>query len=515
MKNKGVRPMLKKVTAFCLAAILALSCVSCGEDYTTVSLVSQGKRVYASSHNDKAGLSRGNVNDGDVTTAWSSNTSTAQIDEWITVDLGKNYTLDSIKLKWGVSRALVYSIEISRGGVEYTTVFENDAADKNITDETLTADDFGAGQVARYVRVRSKKVPSVLMTYMGATIAELEVYGALAKDQTLGTETETMVITKTVEPEESDVVIFGRHYEFNTLSWAGAVYEFQCTGAAAGAVITGRSGNFQVSIDKGEYQNYEIQPGTTEYLFTDKLSEGTHTVRILRDGDPWSPSFTVDGVIIEETGEIVKGYTGDYGLKIEFLGDSITSGAAVDYCDCFTTVAADKLNARFNVVSLSGIGLYKHAGNSTNTDGLISLYRSTIKDGEKDRPYDFDADVVVLNIGANDGGNISRIPDKQERNAYIEECYRRYPQMLDEIVLANPHAAILCTYGQMGMNSDFQKVIIDSVEKFKTEHPEVKIDYFFFEKCFDASEETDWHPAAASYLRDADVLVEKINEILK
>ncbi|HAB00417.1 MAG TPA: hypothetical protein DCE08_02695, partial [Ruminococcaceae bacterium] len=84
--------------------------------------------------------------------------------------------------------------------------------------------------------------------------------------------------------------------------WAGAVYEYQCTGVAAGAVITGNDGKFHVKIDDGDYQTFEVVSGTHEYLFSDKLSDGTHTVRIMRQNEVWTPAMTVESVIVAENG---------------------------------------------------------------------------------------------------------------------------------------------------------------------------------------------------------------------
>lgn len=505
-----MKEFLSVILVFAMLFVFASCDNSSSVDEIEPTNVALNKRVYFSSEVQAGFMKASQVNDGDEGTSWSSNTSTQIIDEWIMIDLGKNYDVDSITIKWGMSRANDYSVEISRGGVEYTEI--HSATNVLSTDpETITAD-----KTARYVRVNCKKVPSVLMDYIGATIKEIEVIGTPSKDQTLGTETEQMTVTKTVEMTADDVLRGGRSYDFKDLVWAGSTYEFQCTGTAAGAVITGESGKIEASVDGGEYKVFEVEKGTYEYLFAEGLEEGTHTVRIIRKDDPWTPVITVDSVVVEETADVVKGYKGNYDLKIEFIGDSITSASGVDYNECYTTIAADILNAHFQVVSRSGMGLYKNAGNGGISEALPQQYQWTeFKDKKKDKPYTYQADVVVLNIGTNDGFNVANyITDSAEKDAYAAEFEKLYYEMLDEILVANPNASILCVYGQLGVNSKIYFAITKTVSKYRAEHPEVTIDMLRFESAKDRAENDEGHPGPLSHARDGKVLAEKIREML-
>ncbi len=478
-------------------------------DETVPSNVALNKRTYCSSEVQTGFMRALQVNDGDEDTSWSSNTTEQNIDEWIAIDLGKNYDIESITIKWGMSRANDYSVEISRGGVEYVEI--HSAQDVTSTDpETVTTD-----KTARYVRVRCTKVPSVLMTYMGATIKEIEVIGTASDDQTLGTETEQMIITKTVEVTEDDVLRGGRSYDFKDLMWAGSSYEFQCTGRAAGVVVTGQKGQIEISVDGGEYKVFEVKNGTYEYIYSDSLAEGTHTVRVVRKSDPWTPKMTVDAVVVEESADIVKGYKGNYDLKIEFIGDSITSGQGVNYNQCYTTQTAKLLNAHFQVVSRSGMGLVRNAGNG-KTELLPEQYQWTEYRGEKDKPYTYRADVVVLNIGTNDGGSLGKyITDPVEKAEIVEAFEKAYYEMIDEILVANPNATVVCVLGQLGKNAQIEAAIKKVVEDYKKDHPEVNIDYMPFEHAFDVTAETEGHPGPASHERDGKLLADKIKVMLK
>lgn len=502
---------MKRIISVLLATAMLLSLAACGGGNSpekTPTNVALNKRVYCSSEAASKSMAAKQVNDGDGDTSWSSDTMQQHIDEWVMVDLGKNYDLDSITLKWGTSRALDYSIEISRGGVEFKEIYS--AQNVTSTDDEIVETD----KVARFVRIRCKKVPSVLTTYMGATIRELEVMATVSDDQTLGSEKEKMLRTKTVVPTKDDVLCGGRSYKYNKLVWAGATYEYQCTGTVAGAVISGDSGYFEASVDGGEYQVFEIKSGTSEYLFSDTLEEGTHTVRILRRSDPWRPPFTVDGVIVEELADIVKGYEGSYDLKIEFIGDSITSAQGIFYHQCYTTKTAEILNAHFQVISRSGMGLYRNAGNTTG-DTLPEQYQWTEYRGRPDKRYTYQADVVVLNIGTNDGISLNDyVKDPAEKQEFVAEFEKVYYEMLDEILVANPGATILCLYGQLGKNSQIDAAIKKVVAQYKQDHAEVNIDYLPLEYAFDVTKESQWHPGVGSHTRDSKLIAAKIKKML-
>lgn len=475
------------------------------EDPSNVALY---KRTYRSSEANVMPSTQ--LTDGDDA-AWSSDTTSKDIDEWVIVDLGKNYNVSNVTVKWGMSYSPEFSVEISRGGIEFTEIYSTTENAGGVCE--IPADN----STARYVRVNCKNVVSVLGTYMGATIQEIEVAGTPADDQTLGSEKEAMVITKTVSIEESDVTYGGRRVNFNTLAATGATFEFQCTGRAVGAFITAQYGTVEVSIDGGDYQVVKLKSGTHDYLFTDELDEGTHTVRIMRRNESWDPVFTIGDIIIEETAEIVKGYKGNYDLKIEFIGDSITSAQGIDYSLSYVVEASRILNAQFHVIARGGMGLYKNSGNGGANASLPYYYQfSELQGTKKENAYNYHADLVVINIGANDAFNLTtKITDAAEADAYIVEFEKRYYELIDEVLVANPDASVLCTYAQLIAQDDIIKSIEAAVARYKADHPEVKIDTFRFASTFDRAENDAGHPGTATHKRDGEDLAKKIKEFMK
>ena len=519
---------MKKILLFLLVFCFVITFTSCGGDSTTSSLdmsqsvsiedtssveekptnLALNKRVYFSSQDVILGMFPAQAVDGDENTSWSSGTAEESIDEWIIVDLGKNYDLESVTVKWGASRAIDFAIEVSRGGVEFEELLSG-------KDATGSEDTVATDKTARFIRVRCSRVPLLLDTYMGATIKEIEAFGEVSADQTLGDETEKMTVTKVVVPEESDVCAMGRRYTFNELIWTGAVYEFKCTGSVAGAVIKGTAGQFEVSIDGGEFTPYTIE-GTIpiEYIFAEDLDETKeHIVRIMKTGDAMHPSFTVEGVLVEDTADIVKGYSPEHDLKIEFVGDSLTSGETTPmYSYGYPYIIADTLNAEFNVVSRGGMGLYRHVQFGEQPP-LAVFYAGTVVK-TKDYTYDFDADLVVLNIGTNDGTNSGLCETDEERLEYRKAFEQKYVEMLETIHMANPRAAILCTGGLMGEINGLKPYIESAVNTYKEQNPDVNVRLEFLPLSTDRCAETNWHPGIEGHRTAAELLLPYIKEML-
>ena len=103
---------MKRILPIVLVFAMLVSLTACGGNNTTSSVdetkptnVALNKRVYCSSEVQTGFMKAIQVNDGDEDTSWSSNTTEQIIDEWIAIDLGENYDIESITIKWGMSRA--------------------------------------------------------------------------------------------------------------------------------------------------------------------------------------------------------------------------------------------------------------------------------------------------------------------------------------------------------------------------------------------------------------------------
>ena len=327
----------------------------------------------------------------------------------------------------------------------------------------------------------------------------------------------TVVKTKTVIPTATAIYSMGRTYNYNELLYAGAVYEYKFTGSVAGAKITKAGGDavrFEVSIDGGDFVSYTTSDtNTNEYVFaTDLNAYKEHIVRIMRASDIWAPKLTVNSIVVAEDATVVDNYSPDYDLKIEFVGDSITTGVKTSFfAQSYAYLTATALNANFNVVSRSGLGLHQNANNGSGGQ-LKSVYAS-VASGDGNYKYDYDPDLVVLNIGTNDGANVNKL-DTTGKAEYRTAFKEKYVEMLEIIHEKNPNATILCTGGLMGDFSSVKTQITEAVALFKAENPDAKVYCEFLSVANDISSDTSWHPGVAGHAKGAEELIPIIKRIM-
>ncbi len=193
----------------------------------------------------EGGSNVANAIDGNLATQWQSTGATAGTNEWYTIDLGRMYDLNEVKIRWG----LVAGID---DGGDYPTDFRLQVSDNNTTWATFAhyssptptgtwLDVTSTGPLpARYVRVWA----DAHATYsMG--IREIEVYSKNACYVADGKPVITLAEVTAVNPTSVDV-----HCE----SWAAGKthdqirYYYELTNNATSATTTGSkthtSGNF-------------------------------------------------------------------------------------------------------------------------------------------------------------------------------------------------------------------------------------------------------------------------------
>ena len=198
------------------------------------------------------------------------------------------------------------------------------------------------------------------------------------------------------------------------------------------------------------------------------LTDDVHTVRVYKRSECQNSRLAVRSVSTD--GEILPVQAKQLGLKLEFYGDSVTCGYAVEsdsYYERFTTrtengmktyanYAANLLNADISAVCAGGYPMYRsiYSENNHPSDipSMISMaefeYQTSF-----DHPWDnslYVPDVVVIALGANDGSVLGKMTAGSKeyeeflanfRAAYysfIDKLYKLYPETLivisDEIL---------------------------------------------------------------------------------
>lgn len=218
------------------------------------------------------------------------------------------------------------------------------------------------------------------------------------------------------------------------LSWPGTQIIAGFTGTSIAAKLTpadqgrypglGNVDNYiDVSIDGNYATTLRITQGTQQITLADKLSTGTHWVKITKRTEAQIGSLSFSGFVYAPGG----GGASAPALptrRIEFIGDSGLVGygadADVDYTNMcsftpatenasasFALVAAQSLSAQAHLVGYSGKGIYQNRDNVNDaTDTLPVLWTWTIGDNEFSepdwQPSQWLADAVVIVIGGND-----------------------------------------------------------------------------------------------------------------
>ena len=157
---------------------------------------------------------------------------------------------------------------------------------------------------------------------------------------------------------------------------------------------------------------------TSEYTIAKGLTEGMHTVKLLKSTEALSTSMTLHSL---RTDGYFKGANKDEKLKIEAYGDSITAGygnlrgslsdtTSSEYqsgLQTYATYAAQALKAEINVQARSGIGLYTAANIDDSLQVNSGYYYTNYDQLYEWNLNNYTPDIVIINLGTNDHWNTS------------------------------------------------------------------------------------------------------------
>ena len=261
------------------------------------------------------------------------------------------------------------------------------------------------------------------------------------------------------------------------------------------------------------------------------LLPGEHSICLFRNMEPGTPKKVKFYRELQAMSEddrckvLIKGIRLDgeftdvpkYEKKIEFIGDSITSGegtyGAVSDVDWlamymsasvnYATMTAKALNADLHIISQGGWGVYCGWDNDVRHN-IPSVYEKVcgLATGESNKElgaaddYDFnsfDADAVIINLGTNDASAFNQPPIlnpddgkmyKQRKNddgSYNKEDIAKVTNavidFLDMVRKHNPKALIVWCYGMLG--TDLLLPITDGINTYKNKSSDEKV--FFFQ----------------------------------
>ncbi len=196
------------------------------------------------------------------------------------------------------------------------------------------------------------------------------------------------------------------------LSWSGSSVIANFQGTSIKATLNEMGGNYFYSIiDDGTPNKIPLLSGTRTYTIATGLADTTHKVEIYKRSEAinW-PSEFVNFII--DNGKKLTPPPRPI-RKMEFYGDSITAGLALDAPDdnqaavntnaylTYGAITARNLNAECHITAVSGIGVVKSwfDGNMPKDYyyRLIGSNGSTYWDFNQWKP-----DLILINLGQND-----------------------------------------------------------------------------------------------------------------
>jgi lysophospholipase L1-like esterase len=225
-------------------------------------------------------------------------------------------------------------------------------------------------------------------------------------------------------PSDPNIQYFGRWDKSNAASyhsyWGGAYLKVRFTGTNL-KINLGQTTTLLVNIDDTADRMLTDVSGTVN-LTPMPLPASTHTVRIAAQFD--EKEIVFNGLILDSSATTVAPeFPGN--KIIEFIGDSITTGADNPYGDgdAFAWLASDVLGAEHTQISDPGITLLGMEG------AYLRLKTPNYTDNNPNWNFSYVPDAIVINLGSNDHySNQSPSVFQAHYIDFLAALRRRYPQ---------------------------------------------------------------------------------------
>lgn len=323
--------------------------------------------------------------------------------------------------------------------------------------------------------------------------------------------------------------------EITWLVQSGSAAEFHVTGTKAVLTLAGDGTAQAKENHKPRYAVYVDDELLTDALMRTKQLEiplfessqpRTATVKVIQLSESGYGAVGIKHVTVTSIYQEPVQPVAPKGLRIEFIGDSITCGYGVETKsekDFFTTgtenftktyayLTARMLNADYSAVCYSGYGIVSGwtGDGQKKADSVLPKYYNLIGILPKyKKQWDFahaaKNDVVVINLGTNDYSYVS-----QSFSSRSKEFIQGYTEFLKQVRQKNPDAYIFCTMGTMGGESVYG-LIEQAVGEYSTATGDTRIkSYASPVQTQEDGYGADYHPSVKTQQESAQLLTEEI-----
>lgn len=255
--------------------------------------------------------------------------------------------------------------------------------------------------------------------------------------------------------DETYINIFGRNYRVDDgvkLDQTANAVEVGIMGTSLSVSLTANNSGFmQVYCDGESIGRMEFMSGTNTYQVAENLTDAYHVIHIVKDTEMQHAQWTLHGFTADKFATVPE----KSGLKIEFIGDSLTAGYGAlgkmgepwslrnsDATEAFAYKTATLLNTDFSIVAWSGICTKAYLWSDLNMATLYDFYSSS---NTEHYPFTEEPDVIVINLGTNDASYIT-----SKDKSYEDKFFDDYLEFLTGVRRRNPNAYIICLYGFAG-----------------------------------------------------------------
>lgn len=222
-----------------------------------------------------------------------------------------------------------------------------------------------------------------------------------------------------------DIVYVGR-FSFKQpkapkMGWTACQIYASFTGTSISAIIKPGSGYFMAQIDDKPAVKIKSPANDSIMTIATGLSKGTHRIALTQCDEAILVKFPTFHGFVLDAGATLDGKPKMPTRRIEFIGNSITcalgvedhtpalNGNAVECQNAYLSYAAEtarRLDAQYQVVARSGIGVYRNNGGNKMGDTKVMpyYYPHALFSGDSEmwNFNRFQPDVVCINLGTND-----------------------------------------------------------------------------------------------------------------